>query len=115
MKVLIHELQHERSFEYEGLTMLPKDNEYTTHEIKLKMKQFNDPDDDKIVLDRTEFMKFWSKEFEDQIKNAPLGGTMMELHHLMDILKRREIQKCDKINDGKINEKKYFCFCINRS
>ena len=45
------------------------------------------PDDDKIVLDRTEFMKFWSKEFEDQIKNAPLGGTMMELHHLMDILK----------------------------
>jgi len=87
MKILIHELQHERSFEYEGLTMLPKDNEYTTHEIKLKMKQFNDPDDDKIVLDRTEFMKFWSKEFEDQIKNAPLGGTMMELHHLMDILK----------------------------
>eukprot|EP00943_MAST-04B_sp_MAST-4B-sp1_P000279 g279.t1 len=97
MQILIKDLQNEKSFEYEGLTMLPSDKEYTISEIKNKMKQFNDPNDEKILLDRAEFMKFWSKEFSDHIETAPLGSKMVELHHLMHIL-RDELDSGEKGN-----------------
>ena len=81
------ELQQEDSMEYKGLKMLPPNTEYSHDEIKRKMKQFNSPEDDKILLDRKEFMRFWSKEFDQQIKDAPLGAEMVQLQHLMDVLK----------------------------
>ena len=87
MKELVDELQQEDSMEYNGLKMLPPDKEYSSDEIKRKMKQFNDPEDDKILLDRKEFMRFWSKEFDQQIKDAPLSKEMVQLQHLIDVLK----------------------------
>lgn len=87
MKELVDELQQEDSMEYNGLKMLPPDKEYSRDEIKRKMKQFNDPEDDKILLDRKEFMRFWSKEFDQQIKDAPLSKEMVQLQHLIDVLK----------------------------
>ena len=83
MKELVDELQQEDSMEYNGLKMLPPDKEYSRDEIK----QFNDPEDDKILLDRKEFMRFWSKEFDQQIKDAPLSKEMVQLQHLIDVLK----------------------------
>ena len=87
MKELVDELQQEDSMEYNELKMLPPDKEYSRDEIKRKMKQFNDPEDDKILLDRKEFMRFWSKEFDQQIKDAPLSKEMVQLQHLIDVLK----------------------------
>ena len=81
------ELQQEDSMEYKGLKMLPPNTEYSHDEIKRKMKQFNSPEDDKILLDRKEFMRFWSKEFDQQIKDAPLSKEMVQLQHLIDVLK----------------------------
>ena len=87
MKELVDELQQEDSMEYKGLKMLPPNTEYSHDEIKRKMKQFNSPEDDKILLDRKEFMRFWSKEFDQQIKDAPLSKEMVQLQHLIDVLK----------------------------
>ena len=87
MKELVDELQQEDSMEYKGLKMLPPNTEYSHDEIKRKMKQFNSPEDDKILLDRNEFMRFWSKEFDQQIKDAPLSKEMVQLQHLIDVLK----------------------------
>ena len=92
MEELIHELQKEDAMEYEGLKLLPPNKEYSRDVIKHKMNQFNDPNDDKILLDRKEFMRFWSKEFDQQIKDAPLGKEMIELQHLMDVLKSSSME-----------------------
>ena len=65
------------------------------------MKQFNDPEDDKILLDRKEFMRFWSKEFDQQIKDAPLSKEMVQLQHLIDVLKNSSTNSALHSNDIK--------------
>jgi Ca2+-binding EF-hand superfamily protein len=92
MSHLVESLQEETSFEYPNLTMLPSQKTYSKHMLKIKMKEFDTPggDDDGIVLNRSEFMTFWSSEFSESIANDDVGldsGKMIELQHLMNILK----------------------------